>query len=489
MKHETFNNMGEELNKKIVTATKWSSVTEIAAKLVAPVTTMLLARILTPDAFGVLVTVMMVISFAEIFTDAGFQKFLIQHEFESDEELYQSTNVAFWTNLVFSLLIWGLIIIFSQPIANLVGSPNESTEIAVAGCCIPLAAFSSIQMALYKRGFDFKTLFYVRIVGVLIPLFVTVPLALYFRNCWALILGVIAQNFSNALLLTLKSPWKPNRFYSFAKLKEMFSFSMWSMIESVSIWLTSYVDLFIVGRMLSPHYLGLYRTSITTVGQINSVVTSATTPILYSSLSRLQNDPEEFKNMFFKFQKLVGMLVIPLGMIIYLFRDFITAILLGPQWAEAAYFIGLWGLTGALTIVFSHYSSEVYRALGKPKLSVLVQVLHILFLIPAIYYSIGYGFETLCEVRALMRLQLILVNLIVIYLLMNISFWEMFKNVFPSILGTVVFALLISFLPTEESIVTNLLYLLLGCVVYIAMISCFSTERELFLDFCKRLKK
>lgn len=264
---------------------------------------------------------------------------------------------------------------------------------------------------------------------------------------------------------------------------------MWSMIESVSIWLTSYVDLFIVGRMLSPHYLGLYRTSITTVGQINSVVTSATTPILYSSLSRLQNDPEEFKSMFFKFQKLVGMLVIPLGMIIYLFRDFITAILLGPQWAEAAYFIGLWGLTGALTIVFSHYSSEVYRALGKPKLSVLVQVLHILFLIPSIYYSIGYGFETLCEVRALMRLQIILVNLIVIYLLMKISFWEMFKNVFPSILGTVVFALLISFLPTEESIVTNLLYLLLGCIVYIAMISCFSTERELFLDFCKKLKK
>ena len=79
--------MGEELNKKIVTATKWSSVTEIAAKLVAPVTTMLLARILTPDAFGVLVTVMMVISFAEIFTDAGFQKFLIQHEFESDEQI------------------------------------------------------------------------------------------------------------------------------------------------------------------------------------------------------------------------------------------------------------------------------------------------------------------------------------------------------------------------------------------------------------------
>jgi hypothetical protein len=116
-------------------------------------------------------------------------------------------------------------------------------------------------------------------------------------------------------------------------------------------------------------------------------------------------------------------------------------------------------------------------------------VLHILFLVPAIYYSIGYGFETLCEVRALMRLQLILVNLIAICLLLKISFWEMFKNVFPSIMGTSMFALLMYFLPNEGSIMTSLLYLLLGCVVYIATINCFFSERKLFLEFCRGLKK
>lgn len=344
-------------------------------------------------------------------------------------------------------------------------------------------------MALYKRGFDFKTLFYVRIVGVLIPLFVTVPLALYFRNCWALILGVIAQNFSNALLLTLKSPWKPNRFYSFAKLKEMFSFSMWSMIESVSIWLTVYVDLFIVGKLLSPYFLGLYRTSMTTVGQINSVITSATTPILYSSLSRLQNDLEEFKSMFFKFQKLVGMLVIPLGMIIYLFRDFITAILLGPQWAEAAYFIGLWGLTGALTIVFSHYSSELYRALGKPKMSVLGQTLHILFLVPMIYYFISDGYDTLCLVRAMLRVQGIIVSFILVYYLTKISFVQMVKNVFPSILATITFAFVLIILPEAKTLAENIFYFLLSVCIYIFVLSLFEVERGYIIDFCKRLKK
>jgi len=489
MKLETFNNMGEELNKKIVTATKWSSVTEIAAKLVAPVTTMLLARILTPDAFGVLVTVMMVISFAEIFTDAGFQKFLIQHEFESDEELYQSTNVAFWTNFVFSLLIWGLIIIFSQPIANLVGSPNESTEIAVAGCCIPLAAFSSIQMALYKRGFDFKTLFYVRIVGVLIPLFVTVPLALYFRNCWALILGVIAQNFSNALLLTLKSPWKPNRFYSFAKLKEMFSFSMWLTVELFSFWLISYLDFFFVGKLFSPYHLGLYRTSRTIVEQANSLVTSATTPVLYSSLSRLQNNIEDFKQLFFKFQKLVGLLIIPTGTLLFLFKDFIISLLLGVQWMEAAYFFGLWAFFSALTIVFSQYCSFVYLSLGRPKLSILVHIIHILFLLPSIYISAGYGFDFFCEVRAFMRLHLILVNLIVMYILIKISFLQMLRNVFPAILGTIVFSLMIMFLPKADSIIENILYIILAYIVYLTVVVGFKTERELLVNLVAKLMK
>lgn len=62
-----------DFNKQVVTATKWSAITEIAAKLVAPVSTMVLARLLTPDAFGILVTATMVISFVEIFTDAGFK--------------------------------------------------------------------------------------------------------------------------------------------------------------------------------------------------------------------------------------------------------------------------------------------------------------------------------------------------------------------------------------------------------------------------------
>ena len=475
------------LNNKVLNATKWSGITEIAAKLVSPITTMVLARLLAPDAFGVLVTAQMVISFAEIFTDAGFQKYLIQHEFADEDDRSKSTAVAFWSNLTLSLLLWLIICIFANPIARLVGCEGNGIVIAVSCICIPLAAFSSIQMALFKRDLDFKTLFWVRIVGILIPLVVTIPLAFLTRSYWALIIGMIARESCNAIILTLKSKWKPYFYYSIARFKEMFSFTMWSMFEAVSIWMTSYFDIFIVGTMLNQHYLGLYRTSMNTVGQITSIITAATTPVLFSSLSRLQNDREGFNEMFFRFQKLVGILVIPIGMVIFLFSDLITKILLGEQWMEASHFIGLWGLTSAITIVLSHYSSEVYRSIGKPKLSVLSQWLHIAVLWPVVLFFVNKGYETLCLARALVRLEGILVNLALLYFCVKMDIGRMLTNIFPSVLASATMSIIL-FLPPAAGIWGQLFYFAICCSVYVIVIMIFPRERTICLNLPRILK-
>ncbi len=478
------------LNNQVVNATKWSSLTELAAKLVAPISTMVLARLLTPDAFGVLVTATMIISFAEIFTDAGFQKYLIQHKFDSDEDLYRSTNVAFWSNLVLSLVIWVVIICFSEKIATLVGNDGRGDVIAVSCFCIPLAAFSSIQMALYKRSFDFKTLFWVRIVGVLIPLLVTIPLAYFTRSYWSLIVGMIALNLSNAIILTVKSKWRPNLFYSFRLLKDMFSFTAWSMIEAVAIWMTGYVDIFIVGTMLNQYYLGVYRTSMSTVGQIMGLITAATTPVLFSSLSRLQDNDEELKRMFFSFQKLVGILVIPLGVGIYLFRDLITEILLGNQWTEASHFIGLWGLTSSITIVLAHYCSEMFRAKGKPRLSVFAQVLHMAFLVPAVLWAVDKGFDTLCNTRALVRLTLVVINAVLLYKIVRISIRQTISNIMPSlisILPMIVICLILQQICT--SMIAQLIYIVVSVSVYCGVLILFPKERNILLNLRKYLKR
>lgn len=481
--------MSEGLKSKIKVATKWSAITEIIVRLLVPVVNMVLARLLTPEAFGIVTTLTMIITFAEIFTDAGFQKYLIQHDFVDEQDREESTNVAFWSNLLMSLLIWGIIAIFSAPLAELVGNPGLGYVLIISCASIPLAAFSSIQIALYKRDFDFKTLFKVRILGILTPIIVTIPLALYFRSFWALVLGTLFQNIVNAVLLTLFSKWKPKLYYNFRKLSKMLSFTIWSMIEHISIWLTSYVDVFIVGTMLSQHYLGLYKTSSTIVGQIMGLVTAATTPILFSSLSRLQNNENEFKQMFFSFQKMVGILIIPMGVGIFCFKDLVTRLLLGNQWLEASGFIGLWGLTSSLTIVLSHYASEVYRAKGKPKLSVLAQVLHIIVLWPTVFISVKYGFEVLYISRALVRVELILVNLIILFILLKISPFKMIYNVFPSCISATFMACVYFILPLTNSIFIQILYIVICILTYFVSICIFTKERNILFNLQMNLKK
>lgn len=480
-----------ELNQnKVVNATKWSAVTEIVAKLIMPITNMVLARLLVPEAFGVVATITMIVTFAEIFTDAGFQKYLIQHEFKDDIDREQSTNVAFWSNFGLSIILWGLIAIFSEPLARIVGNPGLGNVVTLACVSIPLAAFSSIQMALYKRDFDFKTLFKVRLAGILVPIVVTIPLAFWLRSYWALVIGTIAMNVVNAVVLTVYSQWKPKLFYSWSKLKEMLSFSIWSMIEAISIWLTNYLDIFIIGIYLNEYYLGIYKTSMTTVGQITSIVTAATTPILFSALSRLQSDRSAFKNMFFKFQKLVGMLVIPLGVGLFCFSDLITSILLGNQWVEASNFIGLWGLTSALTIVLSHYSSEVYRSLGKPKLSVLAQLLHIIVLCPAMLIATQESWDIIYLTRSIVRLELVLVNIIIMYYVVKISPREMFSNIWPSLLAAIVMGVVgWLMIPLVNAIWWQLFVVVICILVYTLVITRFKTEKQTLLSFVKQLKK
>ena len=475
-----------ELSNKVRNAAGWSSLTEVVARLVGFVTSIVLARLLAPEAFGAVATIMLVVSFAELFTDAGFQKYIIQHEFADDREREESFQVAFWTNLALSLLLWALIILFRNPIATLVGSPGLGTGIAVACVSIPLAAFSSVQMASFKRDFDFKSLFIVRMVATLIPLVVTIPLALWLRSWWALVAGTILTNLSNAVLLTVFSKCRPRLFYSWTRLREMLSFSVWTIIESVSIWLTSYVDIFIVGTMLNQHLLGVYKTSMTVVGQFTGLITAATTPVLFSGLSRLQNDDEALKDLFLKFQKSVAILMVPLGVGLYMYRGLVTDIMLGSQWGEAAGFIGIWGLTSAVMILLSQYCSEVYRSKGRPRLSVLSQLLYLAVLVPVLLIFVRKDFVSLYWARSLVRFAALAINMVLMWTLVRMRPSKMLLNIFPEAFACVFMAYAATLLQeVGSSVGWGLLSVLICACVYFTALTIFSYERGLVLDFLR----
>ncbi len=430
--------MNSNLNNKIVNATKWSALTELLAKLVTPITAMVMARLLTPEAYGVVATFSIIISLADIFSEAGFQRYLVHREFKDEIERDQCTNVAFWSNLMLSFILWGGIAVFNKQLAAFVGSPGLGGVLIVTCAAIPLTGFCSIQMALFRRDFDFKTLFWRRLVSILTPFFVSIPLAFWLRNYWALVIGSLAQNTANAFLLSIKSNWRPRLFFSFTILSGMIGFCLWSLVDSILVWATSYADAFFIGRMLNTHYLGLYRTSISMVGQIVALITAVVLPVIMPSLSRLQNDIPQMRSVLLRFQKITGIILIPMGVGILVFRYLITRVTLGTQWDEAADFLGLWGLMEAVTVIFARFCSPVYPAIGKPKISAIIQILHLVVLIPAIFFAGHYGFKALYITRSLIRLQLVLINIIFVYIMIQQSPWKMIINIMPEALSAAI---------------------------------------------------
>lgn len=417
-------------SRKIISATKWSFVTQVIAKMISPLTTLILAHILQPSAFGVVATVTMVVSFATMIADSGFQKYLIQHNFVDLNERNDFADVAFWSNLVVSMLLWSVVAVFNEPLAALVGNPGLGFVLVVAGVNIPLASFIGVQTGIYQRAYSFKALFWSRFVSSLVMVAMALPCALMGLDYWSMIVATIASNTLMAVWLTIQSEWKPRAFFRFAILRQMLSFSIWSLFEACAIWLTSWSGAFIVGTVFDSTHLGMYKTSVSVVSGINGVVTGAIVPIIFTSLSRMQSDMSHFRASCLKMQGMAALCVVPLSIGLFCFRDLATYFLLGEQWMETSLLLGLYAMMSGFCFITGGIGSEAYRALGKPKYSLALQVLYLCFVIPGYYFSSLYGYECFSFAVPAVNIVYCVLHIAMMRYLVGIRISAIFKNSF-----------------------------------------------------------
>ena len=478
------------LESKVVTATKWSALTEIASKLVSPIAGMILARLLTPEAYGAVATTTIIISFAEMLTDAGFQRYLIQHDFDNDEDKYKCADTAFWINLTLSLVAWLLIVLFRHPLARFVGSPELGNAIAIACSIIPITAFSSIQAGFFKRDLDFKPLFKARMIVIAIPFLITIPLALWLRNYWALIAGSIAHSIIYAIVLTINSKWKPSLRFSYQKTKEMASFWVWTLAEKLLTYITGYIDSFLISNKFDQHQLGIYRTSTQTSTHIIALISAIVVPVLLSTYSQLQNDYEKLKRAILKIQKHLSIFLLPIGIGIFLYSDLITSVLLGDQWSEASPIIGIWGLMHAISLLLNRSYTNTFIAIGKPKIPVLIQALYAAALIPAIIISANISFNAVYTTRTFIKIWIIALNCTFIFFTIKLSFLKTISNIIPEITGCIALTITsIVLSQLGESAVWQIISIIICAISYLLIIFQFKTEKIIIYKLIKTLKK
>ena len=466
------------MDTKVVAAAKWSLVTEVLAKLITPVTNIILAHILAPTAFGILATIMMVISFAEMLADAGFQKFLVQYEFESEDEKQKNVSVAFISNIVLAIVLWLIIIIWRDELAILVGNEGLGFPLAVMGAMLPLGAFSSIQMAMYRRSFNFKFLLSIRMITIITPLFISIPMALAGFDYWSLIAGLLAAHLFTAIALCVRQEKLISIYFSSTVFRKMFSFSAWSLAEAFSIWLTAWVDTFIISHFLDAYYLGLYKMPTAIVTTVMAIATSSMAPVLFSALSRHQHNQVEFEKTFLTFQRYMALFLVPLGVGMFVYQDFIVEILLGPQWKLAGIVLGSWALSSSLVTAISYLISEAFRAKGMPNISFLAQMAHLFVLIPVIYVCVQYDFTTFVYARSIVRVQMIAVLLYLLAIYVGMNAWLVIRNIksyiiASAVVGTGSYVLL----HLHNSMIWTIFCICISLILYLVVLYLFPTER------------
>lgn len=466
------------MDTKVVAAAKWSLITEVLAKLITPVTNIILAHILAPTAFGILATIMMVISFAEMLADAGFQKFLVQYEFESEDEKQKNVSVAFISNIVLAIVLWLIIIIWRDELAILVGNEGLGFPLAVMGAMLPLGAFSSIQMAMYRRSFNFKFLLSIRMITIITPLFISIPMALAGFDYWSLIAGLLAAHLFTAIALCVRQEKLISIYFSSTVFRKMFSFSAWSLAEAFSIWLTAWVDTFIISHFLDAYYLGLYKMPTAIVTTVMAIATSSMAPVLFSALSRHQHNQVEFEKTFLTFQRYMALFLVPLGVGMFVYQDFIVEILLGPQWKLAGIVLGSWALSSSLVTAISYLISEAFRAKGMPNISFLAQMAHLFVLIPVIYVCVQYDFTTFVYARSIVRVQMVAVLLYLLAIYVGMNAWLVIRNIksyiiASAVVGTGSYVLL----HLHNSMIWTIFCICISLMLYLVVLYLFPTER------------
>lgn len=473
---------------KITGALAWSFAAEIVAKLIVPMSNMILARILDPNSFGVIASINMIISFADMTSTYGVSRYVIQREFRTKEELYRNADVSFWTNVLISIVFWLVIVFFSESITSFIGSPGYEKALIIAAISLPLTGFSSVQEAFFQRLLNFKALFYRRLIVSFLPFFVTVPLAFMGLGYWSLIIGTLVSNVIKIVILCFYSPWNPSFFYDFNILKKMFSFCAWMFMVAVSSWSVYYIDIFFVSKKMGEYYTGLYTNSQIIVTGIISLVTASATSVLFASLSREQNNNDKFKNIFYKFQKNFSVLLLPMGVLMYFFSDIITNILLGSKWMEASPLIGIWSLSTVLFCLFADFCKEAFKAKGKPHIIFYIQIFHLFFMILLCNYAVEKGFLFLGITRALGNTIIIFVYLILLRIYFNISILKILIEIKEPLICSIFIGIIANcLLNINKQYIYHLIYVIICAISYLFALSCFKQYRTKILNFISSL--
>jgi len=475
---------------KAVASLKWSALMEIVSRTASPIIFVVLARLLTPADFGIIATAMITISFSQMFWDAGLSKALIQNR-EAPEE---AAHVVFWANVVLGAAIYGILYLSAPAVALFFNSPASGPVLRVLGIQIIIASFSSVQQALFVRGLDFRSLFWIKLFTAFIPGLFSIPMAIFGYGVWALVAGSLAGQTLNLWLLWQRSTWRPRLKFNAQLAQKLFHFGFWVLMESFGAWLIVWGDNLIVGRFLGIHELGVYRTGWLIVTLLFGLVLNPFLPVLYPTFSQLQDDLPSLTNAFHRVNRVVIALALPMGTGLLLVGPEMAAFLFGQKWQGLGFVLGVLGVMNGMAWLVG-INAELYRAMGRPDVNTKLMYAQLLYYLPAFYIAAQSDLETFTITRMAVALIAIPIHIYLCIKMLHILPNYLWREGKPMIFSTMAMAVgisalkwgLLPFVRIPHASFSFIVLLCSGCVIYLT--SLWLLDRPFLLQTCFSIRK
>ncbi|SHK91725.1 lipopolysaccharide biosynthesis protein [Fibrobacter sp. UWEL] len=432
------------------------------------VVTIVLARLLVPEQFGLIALVAIVISIADVFVQSGLGIALIRKK-EVDDLDYSS---VFFASLTIAAAVYSIIFVSAPFISDFFNQDGLTPVIRVLTLTLFIGVFSSIQNAYVARHMMFRKLFFRGLCATIPSGALGILLAYQGFGVWALVTQQLSNAAFSVLAMWITVPWRPHLQFSWERLKTLFSFGWKLLVSSLIDNIYDKIRALVIGKMFSSAALAFNDRGDQFPKLLITNINNSISAVLLPSLSAYQDDKPQLKRLARRSIVTSSFVIIPMMTGLAVLAKPFVLILLGEKWLPCVPFIQAYCFTYALYPIHSANLSAI-NAMGRSdiflKLEIIKKIYGFALLVGSyLYFKTPIGLAYGAMVSAVIST---FVNASPNKKLMGYSYFEQVKDICPSFILAAVMALgMYGFSLIEMNLhVSFVLQIILGIIVYLGL--------------------
>lgn len=425
----------------IVIGMRWTD------RLIGLVSTLILARLLVPEDFGIIAMASIIVGFADVLLDMGVNLALIQNSNATQEDY----DAAWTIRLIESLLGTLIVFVLAQPAAEYFHDARVADVTRALAFSLLLTGCENIGIVSFQKKMEFGREFIFFFIKRVAGFAITISAALLLHTYWAMVIGALSGRAIGSILSYVLHPMRPR--LSLIRVKAIMSFSIWNLVRSLGGYLIDSLHRFLVGRRESISVTGAYTLGCDIAAMPSSELLAPLGRVLFPLFVKLKHDLAQLKKAYLLALGIQAMVGIPAGAGMVLVAKELVLALLGDKWIATIPFIQIIGAVGILNAI-SISGVSVLLALGRAKVTALNAWMQILlFVVLAVIAFPDEGAMTIAILRLFIAscgflLLVYLVKRELPYLRMK----EMLSSVWRPCMASALMVLVLLSIPVPERI-------------------------------------